>query len=104
MSSKSSKKTAESPVLQPPRPDLPERVLVGRVLRPHGLRGEVVVEGISEVPGRWERGSRLWLTDDQGAALPGRGPGTVEVAAARPHKTGLLVRFAGRDDRDAAEE
>ena len=32
---------------------------MGRVLRPHGMRGEVVVEVLSDVPGRFEPGSRV---------------------------------------------
>lgn len=98
MSSKSSKKTSEVPA----RPDLPERVLVGRVLRPHGLRGEVVIEVLSEVPERWEPGSRLERTDEQGIAVPGRQSGWT-VATSRPHKTGRLVRFAGCESREDAE-
>lgn len=96
MSSKSSKKTSEAPA----RPDLPERVLVGRVLRPHGLRGEAVIEVLSEIPERWEPGSRLWRTDEQGETLSGR---ELQVATSRPHKTGRLVRFAGCESREDAE-
>jgi 16S rRNA processing protein RimM len=89
------------------RTDLPERVLVARVLRPHGVRGEVVVETLSDVPGRLEPGSALLLADAEGkpavpAGLP-RLPPTIEVESARPHKGTVLVRFAGLGDRDGAE-
>jgi 16S rRNA processing protein RimM len=103
MSLKSSKKTSEAAEAGTPRPDLPERVLVGRVLRPHGLRGEVVVEVLSEVPERWEPGSRLWLTDERGATATGRRIATAEVVSSRPHKTGRLVRFAGCESREDIE-
>jgi 16S rRNA processing protein RimM len=108
MSSKSSKKTSEAPLAPDapeagaPRPDLPERVLVGRVLRPHGLRGEAVIEVLSEVPERWEPGSRLWRTDEQGKTFPGR-EAELKVASSRPHKTGRLVRFAGCESREDVE-
>ena len=78
--------------------ELPARVTVGRVLRPHGVRGEVVVEVLSDVPGRLDRGrSVLAAREEGGPARP------LEVAAHRPHKSGALLVFAGIDDRDAAE-
>ncbi len=88
MSSKSSKTE------RPPKSDL---VLVGRVQRPHGVRGEVLVESWSEVAGRFAPGASLILTLADGA------PRTVRVAAARPLARGILLRFEDVDDRDAAE-
>ncbi|HEX5757579.1 MAG TPA: ribosome maturation factor RimM [Thermoanaerobaculia bacterium] len=75
---------------------------VGRVLKPHGLRGEVVVEVLSDVPGRLARGSRLAAFADPAAAAAAATE--LRVTASRSHGAGRLVRFAGRDDRDAAEE
>jgi 16S rRNA processing protein RimM len=99
MSSKSSRKTTtETPAEASGRADLPERVAVGRVLRPHGVRGEVVVEVLSDVPGRLAPGRRMTAS---WAGKPGR---TLTVESYRPHKTGALVRFAGAEDRDGAEE
>jgi 16S rRNA processing protein RimM len=65
---------------------------VGRVAKPHGLSGEVVVESWSDLPQRLEPGSVL-VTDT--------GPLTVD--SARPHQGRHLVRFAGVDDREGAE-
>lgn len=93
MSSKSSRKTTENGPPADTRADLPERVAVGRVLRPHGVRGEVVVEVLSDVPERLAPGSRLWAGGRQ-----------VTVESHRPHKSGALLLFAGVDDRDRAEE
>ena len=56
MSSKSSK-TEGPEAASRERDDLPETVAVGRVLRPHGVRGEVVVEVLSDVPGRSRKGA-----------------------------------------------
>lgn len=98
MSSTSSKTNEPA---RPLRDDLPETVAVGRVLRPHGVRGEVVVEVISDVPGRFDAGSVL-LASREGE--PGRPLAPLTIAAGRPHKSGALVRFAGFDDRDRAEE
>lgn len=72
---------------------LPERVTVGRIHRPHGLRGEVTVESLTDFDRRWQPGSVL--STDSGRLL--------EVVASRPHRGSLLVLFAGVEDRDAAE-
>lgn len=81
------------------RADLPARVTVGRVLRPHGVRGEVVVELLSDVPGRLDPGSPLLAAREAGGpAKP------LRVIEQRPHKSGVRLRFEGIGDRDAAEE
>jgi len=86
------------------RTDLPSTVLVGRILRPHGVRGELVVEALTDVPDRLAPGSTLLLADAEAAPRPIPGlPPEVEVADSRPHKSGALVRFAGVEDRDRAE-
>jgi 16S rRNA processing protein RimM len=98
MSSKSSK--TESPeAASRERDDLPETVAVGRVLRPHGVRGEVVVEVLSDVPGRFQKGSRLLGVRGDGLA---RQVTPLIVATSRPHKTGAVVRFEGFADPDQA--
>lgn len=72
------------------------RLVVGRVGRPHGLRGEVTIEVRTDDPAqRFAPGSVL-ATDPAG-----RGPLT--VAASRWHSGRLLVVFAGCQDRDDAE-
>jgi 16S rRNA processing protein RimM len=73
---------------------LPDIVIVGRVLRPHGLAGEVVVEIATDVAERFEAGSSLRL---------GPAGRRVEVAGSRPFGDRLLVRFAGMSDRTAVE-
>ena len=78
-------------------PPLPDRVLVGRIRRPHGVRGELLVDVVSDVPGRLAPGRELWLVTSDGAGRK------VTVAANRPHSRGALLLFEGYDDRDAAE-
>ena len=73
------------------------QVTVGRIGRPHGIRGAVVVGVRTDEPElRFAKGSRL---DTDPASL-----GPLTVAASRWHSSELLVRFAGIDDRDAAAE
>jgi 16S rRNA processing protein RimM len=74
-----------------------ERVAVGRVVAAHGLRGEVVVEVLSDVPGRFAPGASLLLT------LAGTAPRRLAVVSSRPHKDHLLVRLETVEDRNAAE-
>jgi 16S rRNA processing protein RimM len=67
---------------------------VGRIVKPHGIRGQVIVELVSNRPDlRLSPGSVL-STD--------RGP--FEVVAASPHQGRWIVTFAQVADRNAAEE
>ena len=73
-----------------------QSLVVGRILRPHGLRGELSVEVRTDDPGeRFAAGSVL-ATDPAEA-----GPLTVE--ATRWHTGRLLVSFAGIENRTDAE-
>jgi 16S rRNA processing protein RimM len=73
------------------------QVTVGRIGRPHGIRGAVVVGVRTDEPElRFAKGSRL-DTDPVGL-------GPLIVSASRWHSGELLVRFEGVDDRDAAGE
>lgn len=76
---------------------LPEPVLVGRIRRPHGVRGEVLVEVLSDVRDRFRAGRRLAFVTAAGER------GELEVVAVRGHGDGLLLRLAGCEDRDRAE-
>jgi 16S rRNA processing protein RimM len=73
------------------------QVTVGRIGRPHGIRGDVVVGVRTDEPElRFAPGSRL---DTDPAAV-----GPLTVASIKWHSGELLVRFAGISDRDAAAE
>jgi 16S rRNA processing protein RimM len=68
---------------------------VGYGRRAHGIDGEVLVRPQTDDPDRWVVGA-TFTTDDSP-------PRMLEATAVRPHKGDLLVRFAGIDDRDAAD-
>jgi 16S rRNA processing protein RimM len=72
------------------------QVVVGRVGRAHGVRGEVVVEVRTDEPGR-RFASGAALHTEPGAAGP------LTVAHAREHSGRLVVAFAQVSDRTAAE-
>jgi 16S rRNA processing protein RimM len=65
---------------------------VGRITKAHGLRGEVVVDMVSERPERVAPGAVLRAGDR-----------VLTVASSRPHQGKWLVTFAGVGDRTAAE-
>jgi 16S rRNA processing protein RimM len=73
------------------------QLVVGRVTRPHGVRGEVSVEVRTDDPDLRFAVGRVMATDPAAA-----GPLTVE--AVRWHSGRLLIRFAGIGDRNQAEE
>ena len=65
---------------------------VGRITKPHGIRGEVIVHLITDYAERVAPGSVLTSP---------RGPLT--VVASRPHQGQWIVRLEGVDDRNTAE-
>ncbi|MGH3898809.1 MAG: ribosome maturation factor RimM, partial [Pseudonocardiaceae bacterium] len=71
------------------------RRVVGRIGRPHGLRGEVTVQVRTDSP------QQRFVAGAQLGADTGR---TLTVDAVRPHAGNLLVRFAGVTDHAAAAE
>ena len=71
-------------------------LVVGRIGRPHGIRGELTVEVRTDDPEtRFAPGAVLRTEPAE------RGPLTVEEVRSRPG--GLVVAFAGIPDRTAAE-
>jgi 16S rRNA processing protein RimM len=73
------------------------QIVVGRVGRPHGLRGEVTVEIRTDDPAQRFFAGAVLVTNPAD-----RGPLT--VSAARWHLGRLLVAFEGYADRETAEE
>ncbi len=74
----------------------PDRLTVGRIGKPQGLRGEVTVEVRTDLPETRFAPGAVLLTDP-----PERGPLTVE--STRQQNGRLMVAFTGVPDRSAAE-
>jgi 16S rRNA processing protein RimM len=66
---------------------------VGRVVKPHGIRGELAVEAVTNRPEQRFAAGSVLSTDH----------GPLEVVSGRPHQGRWLVTFAGVDDRNQAE-
>ncbi|MER5625161.1 MULTISPECIES: ribosome maturation factor RimM [unclassified Streptosporangium] len=73
------------------------QLVVGRIGRPHGLRGDVSVEVRTDEPDRRFAPGTALATDPASA-------GPLVVESRRWHSGILLVRFEGVSDRDHAEE
>ena len=79
----------------------PERIAVGRILRPRGLRGELVVESLSDLPDRYAPGARLAAVSGTGRSEQRR---ELVVRSAVESKPGLLVvEFETVGSRETAE-
>ena len=79
-----------------------DRLEVGRIVKAHGIRGEVVVEAVSNRPERFTSGAVLYADD---RAMPVRratrqgGPDP----AGRMSRARWIVAFEGIEDRNQAE-
>jgi 16S rRNA processing protein RimM len=88
-------------------------LIVGRIVRPHGIRGEVIVDVRTDEPGeRFTVGTTLAAGADPdappaGVQAPADGrwvvPSTLTIDAVREHQGRLIVAFDGVADRNLAE-
>ena len=81
------------------------QVVVGRIGKPHGIRGELSVEPRTDEPDRrFAPGTVLATETPRGSAPHGAGrPQSLTVETVRWHQDRLLVRFTEIHDRTAAE-
>ena len=70
----------------------PVYLVVGLLRRPHGVRGEIMTEIITDFPERLKAGETFYLGDE-------RQP--ITIRSSRFHKKGILLSFEGIHDRDA---
>jgi 16S rRNA processing protein RimM len=87
-------------------------LIVGRIVRPHGIRGEVIVQVRTDEPGeRFTMGTTL-ATGDPDAPPSGDAPEdgrwvvppALTIEAVREHQGRLIIAFDGVVDRNVAEE
>ncbi|RNL65507.1 ribosome maturation factor RimM [Nocardioides marmoriginsengisoli] len=77
-------------------------MVVGRIGKPHGIKGEVSVEPRTDEPDRRFADGAVLRSENKRPGAPG--PAHLTVAGTRWHSGRLLVRFAEVADRNAAEE
>jgi 16S rRNA processing protein RimM len=80
----------------------PAFIIVGRVRKAHGIRGEVVVETITDAPDAiFAAGRRVFAGTATGDLAPARQE--LHIGSVRSFNEGLLVGFDEVPDRNAAE-
>ena len=73
-------------------------LLVGQIIKPHGIRGELGVKSLTERPDlRFRPEAPLFLGPDENNLQ------RVVLSSVRPYKQGYLVRFKSFEDRNAVE-
>jgi 16S rRNA processing protein RimM len=79
--------------------DWASMVTVGRIIRPHGRRGEVVVESETDFPtDRFVPGARLFWMRPSAGVLP------AEIRSSRPYDARWVVGLEGIGTIDEAEQ
>ena len=88
----------------------PEYAIVGLIRKAQGIRGEVIVESLTDKPDVvFASGSRVFAGTTDGELAVVRDVGgeeevpTLTVAGTKPFKNGLIVQFEELQDRDSAE-
>lgn len=71
-------------------------VTVARIVKPHGLAGEMTVELFTDDPGRFAGVARVFLCAER------RAPQPFAVRGARPHQGRVVLRLEGIADLEAA--
>ncbi len=75
----------------------PKFVAIGRIQRPHGLRGEVRVQALTDWPARFTSLSVVSVLKD------GAHQRDLHIEKAAVHATTVLLKFRGIDDRSGAQ-
>jgi len=73
----------------------PRFLIIGRVVKPHGVRGEMRVESHTELPERFNWLESVFVGLDN--------PEEVAVEGVRFHKNWILLKLAGFDNREEAQ-
>lgn len=73
----------------------PHFLAIGRVIKPHGINGEVRVELLTDLPERFK-----WL---ESVYLGEKSPRLVEIESVRFHQGGVLLKLVGYPTRTEAE-
>lgn len=94
---KNSKETQGSGGSRSPEPSY---LVIGQVLRPHGVRGDLRVAILTDYPKRLQRNQHVYLASP---ASPNRVQQYL-IEKVRFHHGVLLLKLANCEDRDAADE
>lgn len=70
-------------------------ITIGKILSPHGVRGEVKVLPLTDFPDRFQRMKSVWLDINDGP---------MDIEKVRFNNDIPLIKFRSIDDRDGAEK
>ncbi len=70
----------------------PAFLVIGKLLHPHGLRGEILMKVITDFPERLKPGNRVFVGEEHQPII---------VRGRRPHKQNLLMAFDGYGSPEA---
>ena len=73
----------------------PVYLVVGFLRRPHGVRGEIIMDVHTDFPERLQSGRKLFVGEEHKL---------MSLSGARPHAKGVLVKFNGIETPEAAGE
>jgi len=79
------------------QPAAPEFLVIGQIVKPHGVLGEVSVKVLTEFPERFDAMEAVYLGDATSVRL-------TNVQSVRWHGNYVLIRFETFADRTAAEK
>jgi 16S rRNA processing protein RimM len=82
---------------KPPPDDGQKRIIIGEIVAPHGVRGEVRVLLLSDFPDRFLDLERVRVRDRAGREQ------IYPLESARPHQRHWLLKLTGCDTREDAE-
>ncbi len=77
-------------------------IVLGRIAAPFGIRGWVKIQVYGDDPLAWAHMPRWWLSEAEQA--PDAAWQARHLAECRTHGKGLVARFDGMEDRNAAEQ
>jgi 16S rRNA processing protein RimM len=90
-----SKKVQETAKAGSPTVGEPEYLVVGFLRRPHGVKGEMLMDIHTDFPERLKTGVTVFVGDDYQPMV---------IASRRPHAAGMLLRFRGiKSPEDAGQ-
>src|SRR5574341_480670 len=64
----------------------PVYLVVGFLRRPHGVRGEIIMDLHTDFPERMKSGRKLWIGEEHKL---------LRLTSARKHQSGMLIKFKG---------
>ena len=75
-----------------PQQESPDLISVGRVIKPFGLRGRVVIDPLTDFPERFAPGGSVLINGD-----------TFQITASKPRKDGWVLKLEGVNTPEQAE-